>query len=127
MKKFLSGVAATAIVVAAGGLMAFTALNWMTGCESWDREQWTPAHSCVTPGDILDGIGSLLVSPAKAEPAGYTSRDLRRERRESEARISPSMERRIRQSDRERDREEERDHYKRERKWESLTKTDDEE
>jgi hypothetical protein len=126
MRKFLSGVAATAIVVATGGLMAFVGVNWVTGCESWDREQWTQEHSCVTPSDVIDGIGRMLVSPAAAEPAGYTSRDLRRERRESEARISPSWERRLRQSDREADRRERREYWERERKWDSITKTDDE-
>ena len=112
--------------LAFGGMVAFVGANWVTGCESWDREQWTPEHSCVTPSDFLDGIGRLLVSPAGAEPAGYTSRDLRRERRESEARISPSWERRLRQADRERDREERRDYWKRERKWDDITRTDDE-
>lgn len=126
LRRIAGGIAATAIVVAAGGLIAFTAVNWVTGCESWDREQWTPEHSCVTPSDVLDGIGRLIVSPAAAEPAGYTSRDLRRERRESEARISPSWERRLRQADRERDREERRDRRERERKWDDITRTDDE-
>lgn len=37
------------LVIAFAALLDFILLNWMMGCESWDREQWTAEHSCVVP------------------------------------------------------------------------------
>ncbi len=43
--------------VKAGALALFglVAINWMTGCESWDQERWTERSYCVGPYDLLTG------------------------------------------------------------------------
>ena len=56
-RKVLSALGATALVVAFGFLMAFVLINFMLGCETWDESLWTEYNSCITLGQIIDGIG----------------------------------------------------------------------
>lgn len=35
-----------------GLALGFIALNWLTNCQTWDREQWTSESSCVLPTDL---------------------------------------------------------------------------
>lgn len=119
LKRALNAAAATAVVVAGAAMLTFIGANWVTGCESWDREQWTEEHSCVAPSDVWKALKGLVVSEAQAD-------ELRRQRRDYEARISPSWERRLEQMDRERAREERQDRRRRDREWRDLTRTDDE-
>lgn len=51
---------ASVLMVLTGALLfAFIALNTLLGCETWDRSQWTPRSSCVTPAELLGGFFSL--------------------------------------------------------------------
>lgn len=117
MKKIGKTLLAGAAIVGFALALDFVALNWVTGCETWDREQWTEQNSCVAPSDIWDSI----VGKAHAG-----ERSVREVRRDYEQRISPSWEERLRYSDRKREREEREDERKRERDWRRLTTTPEE-
>lgn len=56
LKRIASGLAATVAVVGFGLIASFTAVNWLTNCQSWDREQWTSESSCVTPEDVWAAV-----------------------------------------------------------------------
>jgi hypothetical protein len=108
-KTLLTGVA----VVSFAALLDFVAVNWVTGCETWDRELWTEEHSCVTPGDVLSAF------VGKAEARELTVRERQRDVAE---RINPSWEVRLER----RDREARRDEAKSRREWRLLTTTPEE-
>lgn len=56
MKKLASALAAGAMTLGFALIASFTALNWLTNCQSWDRELWTAESSCVTPGDVWHAL-----------------------------------------------------------------------
>lgn len=118
-KRIGKGLLATAAVVGFALALDFMAVNWVTGCETWDREQWTEQNSCVTPSDVWQAI------VGKAHAGERSS--VRDVRRDYEQRISSSWEERLRYSDRQRERAEREDCRKREHDWRRLTTTDDEE
>ena len=109
--RTLAGLTAAA---AMGLLLASLAVNWVTGCESWDREQWTEAHSCVTPADLL----GAFVGSAQAREL-----TVRERQRDVAERVSPSWEVRLDRIERDRRREEARDRAKSDREWRRLTRT----
>jgi hypothetical protein len=37
-------------------LIAFTAINFMLGCESWDERYWTEYNSCLTLPQLWEGL-----------------------------------------------------------------------
>lgn len=113
-KKLLMGVATTLSALTFVLVFTLVVLNWITGCESWDREQWTQNNSCVSLWD--------LVVP-RAEAREQTVRERQRDIAE---RISPSWETRLRQRDREQAREERRNGRQRERDWRRVLQTDEE-
>tara|TARA_B100001063_G_C16564568_1_gene452741 strand:- start:385 stop:600 length:216 start_codon:yes stop_codon:yes gene_type:complete len=47
--------AAIALTIIGFG-MAFTLLNMMLGCETWDQSLWTEYNSCVTPSMLFNEI-----------------------------------------------------------------------
>lgn len=112
-KTLLTGVA----VVSFAALLDFVAVNWVTGCETWDRELWTEEHSCVTPSDVL----SAFVGKAEARELAVRERQ-----RDVAERINPSWEVRLERRDREARREERRDEAKSRREWRLLTTTPEE-
>lgn len=115
MMRIISGVAATLSALTFVLVFTLVVINWMTGCESWDREQWDRNHSCVSLWD--------LVTPARAEAREPSVRERQRDIAE---RISPSWETRLRQRDREHAREERRNERQRERDWRRILQTDEE-
>lgn len=123
LKKLARTALAATAAVGFGLVASFTTVNWLTNCQSWDRELWTSESSCVTPREFIDGLGSMLVGKAEA---GET-KSVRRQQRELEDRISPSWERRLEARDRQREREEAREERRRDREWDQLTRTEDEE
>lgn len=56
MKKILSALAAGTMIVGIALIASFTTANWLTNCQSWDREQWTADSSCVTPSDVWEAL-----------------------------------------------------------------------
>lgn len=38
-----------------GVVIALVIVNLLTGCTTWDREQWTEQNSCVAPKDLWHG------------------------------------------------------------------------
>ena len=56
MKRILVNFLSFLFMVAFALLMAFVAINFMLGCESWDEQYWTETNSCLTPQHILEGI-----------------------------------------------------------------------
>lgn len=56
LKKLGSAILATTMVLGFGLVASFTAANWLTNCQSWDREQWTSESSCVTPSDVWEAL-----------------------------------------------------------------------
>jgi len=117
LKRIGKGLLATAAVVGFALALDFVAINWVTGCESWDRKQWTEAHSCVTPGDLLGAI------VGRAEARELTVRERQRDVAE---RTSPSWEVRLERRDREARREELRQERRDRGEWRLLTTTPDE-
>ena len=117
MKKIGKTLLAGAAIVGMAALLDFVAVNWVTGCESWDREQWTEQNSCVTPADLWSAI------VGKAEARELTVRERQRDVAE---RVSPSWEVRLERRDREARREERRDEARSRREWCQLTTTPEE-
>lgn len=117
MRKIGKALLTGAAVVGFAALLDFVAINWVTGCESWDREQWTEQNSCVLPSDLL----GMFVG--KAEARELTVRERQRDVAE---RISPSWEVRLERRDREARREELRQERRDRREWRLLTTTPDE-
>lgn len=120
MMRIVSGVAATLSALTFVLVFTLVVINWMTGCESWDREQWGRNHSCVSLWD--------LVTPARAEARELTQREpsVRERQRDVAERTSPSWETRLRQRDREHAREARRNERQRERDWRRILQTDEE-
>ena len=56
LRKLSCSLVETGIFLAAVGVIVFIMLNIATGCESWDREQWTKEHSCVAPSEIMKAL-----------------------------------------------------------------------
>ena len=52
----LSGAAQLLMLAILSAGIAFTLLNFMLGCETWDQTLWTERNSCVTLGMIFDRI-----------------------------------------------------------------------
>lgn len=117
MRKIGKALLTGAVVVGFAALLDFVAINWVTGCESWDREQWTEQNSCVLPSDVWGAI------VGKAEARELTVRERQRDVAE---RISPSWEVRLERRDREARREELRQERRDRREWRLLTTTPDE-
>lgn len=44
--------ASMTLVSALGLALGFITLNWLTNCQTWDREQWTSESSCVLSLDL---------------------------------------------------------------------------
>lgn len=113
--RIVTGVAITLSVLTLVLLFTLGALNWMAGCESWDKEQWNKNHSCVSLWD--------LVLPAPANARELTVRECQRDTAE---RVSPSWETRLRQRDREHASEERRNNQVRNRDWRHSVHPDEE-
>ncbi|QXN72375.1 hypothetical protein RCSIMONEHASTD_46 [Rhodobacter phage RcSimone-Hastad] len=56
LKKLGTALAGAATAATFGLMLAFIAANWVTNCQSWDREQWTSESSCVAPADVWQAI-----------------------------------------------------------------------
>lgn len=124
--KLRRALLAGAAIVGFALLADFVAVNWVLGCETWDRELWTEEHSCLAPSDVWDGVVSAVVGKAQAGEYDTGAARIRRERRDYERRISPSWDVRLRQMDRERRREEREDRRREQEDWYDLTHTEDE-
>lgn len=59
MKKLGSAILAGIMIVGFAAIASFTTANWLTNCQSWDREQWTSESSCVTPSDVWQALRRL--------------------------------------------------------------------
>jgi hypothetical protein len=117
MRKIGKALLTGAVVVGFAALLDFVAINWVTGCESWDREQWTEQNSCVLPSDLLSAF------VGKAEARELTVRERQRDVVE---RTSPSWEVRLERRDREARQEELRQERRGRKEWRQLTTTPDE-
>jgi len=54
--RVLGAVGVGLSVTAFAFLIAFSLLNFMLGCETWDESLWTETNSCITPSMILEGL-----------------------------------------------------------------------
>ena len=90
----------TLMVVITSMLISLIILNWIAGCETWDRQQWSEGeeHSCITPLEIWNNFG--------AAHSDELDLNVRERQNEMMDRISPSWADRLEQRDREWQREE---------------------
>ena len=56
MRGFLNFIGGLLLAVVMGFLIAFVAINFMLGCESWDESLWTETNSCITVTQIWEGL-----------------------------------------------------------------------
>jgi len=56
MGKLTEIIGGFAIALVVGFLIAFVAINWVLGCETWDESLWTETNSCITITQIMEGI-----------------------------------------------------------------------
>ena len=56
MGKLTEIIGGFTIAVLVGFLIAFVAINFMLGCETWDESLWTETNSCLTLTQIMEGI-----------------------------------------------------------------------
>ena len=56
MGKLTEIIGGFAIALVVGFLIAFVAVNFMLGCETWDESLWTETNSCITITQIMEGI-----------------------------------------------------------------------
>jgi len=56
MGKLTEIIGGFAIALVVGFLIAFVAINFMLGCETWDESLWTETNSCLTLTQIMEGI-----------------------------------------------------------------------
>ena len=56
LRKLSCSLIETGVFLTSVGVIVFVMLNVATGCENWDREQWTKEHSCIAPSDILEAL-----------------------------------------------------------------------
>ena len=56
MGKLTEVIGGFAIALVVGFLIAFVAINFMLGCETWDESLWTETNSCLTLTQIMEGI-----------------------------------------------------------------------
>lgn len=56
MKKLANALAAGIMVTGFALIACFTMANWLTNCQSWDREQWTADSSCIAPSDVWQAL-----------------------------------------------------------------------
>ena len=56
MKNYVYGIALGLTILLVAAVFNLIVINSILGCESWDRDLWTPEHSCITVGEYLDWI-----------------------------------------------------------------------
>ena len=56
MGKLTEVIGGFAIALVVGFLIAFVAVNFVLGCETWDESLWTETNSCLTLTQIMEGI-----------------------------------------------------------------------
>jgi hypothetical protein len=56
MRRILNIIGGLSLAVAVAFLIAFTAINFMLGCESWDERYWTEYNSCLTLPQLWEGL-----------------------------------------------------------------------
>jgi len=56
MKRAVEIIAAAIGIAAFSLMMAFTIINFMLGCETWDETYWTEYNSCITPSQIISSF-----------------------------------------------------------------------
>ena len=56
MSRTLNIIGGLLLAVVVGFLIAFTAINFMLGCESWDERYWTEYNSCLTLPQLWEGL-----------------------------------------------------------------------
>lgn len=56
MSRILNIIGGLLLSVVVGFLIAFTAINFMLGCESWDEAYWTEYNSCLTIQQLWEGL-----------------------------------------------------------------------
>ena len=56
MRRILNIIGGLSLAVAVGFGIAFIAINFMLGCESWDERYWTEYNSCLTLPQLWEGL-----------------------------------------------------------------------
>jgi YbbR domain-containing protein len=53
MNKFLNIFFVIMIMASFLALFEWTVINWLLGCETWNKDLWTYEHSCMTFGQMI--------------------------------------------------------------------------
>jgi hypothetical protein len=56
MARLINIIGGLLLSVTVGFAIAFIALNFLLGCETWDESLWTETNSCITITQIWEGI-----------------------------------------------------------------------
>jgi len=56
MRRILNIIGGLSLTIVVVFLIAFTAINFMLGCESWDEAYWTEYNSCLTIQQLWEGL-----------------------------------------------------------------------
>jgi len=56
MSRILNIIGGLLLAVVVGFFIAFIAINFMIGCESWDERYWTEYNSCLTLPQLWEGL-----------------------------------------------------------------------
>jgi len=56
MRNLIEILGGILVLTAFSILLAFTGVNFILGCETWDESLWTYEHSCLTPTAIWEGV-----------------------------------------------------------------------
>ena len=55
-RKVIEWILALVVTAGVGFLLAFTFINLMLGCETWDESLWTETNSCLTINQLWEGV-----------------------------------------------------------------------
>ena len=55
-RKVIEWILALVVTAGVGFLIAFTFINLMLGCETWDESLWTETNSCLTINQLWEGV-----------------------------------------------------------------------
>ena len=59
MRNLIEILGGILVLTAFSILLAFTGVNFILGCETWDESLWTYEHSCLTPNAIWEGVKEI--------------------------------------------------------------------
>ena len=55
-RKVFEWILALVATAGVGFLIAFTFINLILGCETWDESHWTETNSCLTINQLWEGV-----------------------------------------------------------------------